>query len=563
MTDLPDEDRLDESLRHTFNDFHLPPDDQVWAGIEQRIAGLPPPPTPARRPLPLPLLLAALVGLLLGWLLPRPATNLEPEVAKAPARAAGRAIPAPRPAPAAPNLLPEVGKQWTYARSAPTGSQQHPVLSVAWRKNAFARANSAQQLIKGRAIASKLLAVPAVPDSGRVPTTDTQRILAALPEVAAERVSPSDSVPGTVRTLVALERRVLVQLGDSVYASRATLLATLRAEQTELIRLRHHTDSLLLALSGLANPSQPAAATLPSPDTAQRQRPARRWSVSLTATPEQNYLRLQTAPSDTLLQERRNHESGRKGLNAALLAEYQLTNRWSIASGLGYNTYGAELRLSSHRTDVSIVYDTTVTHQVSVSTSTNTVYSVREDSIPQLTPVLNQSGQLIGYDTVYFMRPDTVYTTIVQHDSIRTTQQTITPLINKREITTYKKLRPTYHFVTLPLILRYRLTPGNGRWWADIAGGTQLQLFTGGTQLVTEDGRTYRTERVRPRESLFRTLNVSLLGSLAMNYALTPRFSVSVAPSLRWQVLSVYKPETGLRQQPTATGLQLGMRWKL
>jgi hypothetical protein len=61
----------------------------------------------------------------------------------------------------------------------------------------------------------------------------------------------------------------------------------------------------------------------------------------------------------------------------------------------------------------------------------------------------------------------------------------------------------------------------------------------------------------------FRALNVALSGSLALNYALTNRLSVSVAPSMRWQALSVYKAETGLIQQPTATGLQLGVRFKL
>jgi hypothetical protein len=58
-------------------------------------------------------------------------------------------------------------------------------------------------------------------------------------------------------------------------------------------------------------------------------------------------------------------------------------------------------------------------------------------------------------------------------------------------------------------------------------------------------------------------VNLALSGSLALNYALSNRLSVSVAPSMRWQALSVYKAETGLRQQPTATGLLLGIRWKL
>jgi hypothetical protein len=160
-------------------------------------------------------------------------------------------------------------------------------------------------------------------------------------------------------------------------------------------------------------------------------------------------------------------------------------------------------------------------------------------------------------------RQDTVFTTIVQRDSVHTTNQTITPRITKKETVTYKDLRPDYHFLTLPMVFRYRLTPTQGRWWADVAGGMQLQFFLGGTQLVSEDGRTFRTETVGPRGGPFRPLNLGLSGSLALNYALNSRMSLSLAPSMRWQVLSVYKPETGLGQNPIATGVQLGVRWKL
>ena len=80
---------------------------------------------------------------------------------------------------------------------------------------------------------------------------------------------------------------------------------------------------------------------------------------------------------------------------------------------------------------------------------------------------------------------------------------------------------------------------------------------------VTSDGETYRTEKITAGNGPFRPLNLALSGSLALNYALTSRLSVSVAPSLRWQALSVYKTETGLRQQSTATGVQLGVRWAL
>lgn len=71
MSHEPENELLDHRLRETFSEFALPPGPHVWADIEGRIAALP----RARRALPLKLLLpaVALVGVGVGWLLPRPA----------------------------------------------------------------------------------------------------------------------------------------------------------------------------------------------------------------------------------------------------------------------------------------------------------------------------------------------------------------------------------------------------------------------------------------------------------------------------------------------------------
>ncbi|MFC7666704.1 hypothetical protein ACFQT0_04180 [Hymenobacter humi] len=245
------------------------------------------------------------------------------------------------------------------------------------------------------------------------------------------------------------------------------------------------------------------------------------------------------------------------------MAEYRLTPRLSVGGGVGYSTFGADLRLTNKKTDISVAYDTTTTRTTRFYTSTNRTYSIRIVQVPQLSPIFNSNGQVIGYNTVYVPRQDTVFTTTVQRDSVHSVSNTVTPRISKKETVSTTLLQPNYRFFTVPLMLRYRLTMGPGRWWADVAAGAQFQFFLGGTQVITEDGENFRTEAIRPSSGPFRPLNLALAGSLALNYALTNRLSVSVAPSMRWQALSVYKTETGLRQQPTATGLQLGVRFKL
>ncbi|WP_310396488.1 hypothetical protein [Hymenobacter sp.] len=383
-------------------------------------------------------------------------------------------------------------------------------------------------------------------------------------------------MPPALRTLVALERQTLAQLPGMAppspaappAGSRAALLASLRAERNELLHLQRRTDSTLLALGDVL----PATLTFTAgPNTGEQRETSpqqlamasRRWSVLLTATPEQNTLGLQGPEGDSLTALRRNHETGRAGFNAALLAEYRLTPRLSVGGGVGYSTYGADLRLTTKNTEVRVTYDTTTTRTTSFLTSTNQTYSIRILQTPQLSPIFNGSGQVIRYDTVYVPRQDTVFTTTVQRDSTHAIRRTVTPLISRFETLTARRLRPDYRFFTVPVLLRYRLTPGAGRWWTDVSAGAQLQFFLGGTQVVTEDGENFRTEKIAPGSGPFRALNVALSGSLALNYALTNRLSVSVAPSMRWQALSLYKLETGLRQQPTATGLMFGVRFGL
>ena len=329
--------------------------------------------------------------------------------------------------------------------------------------------------------------------------------------------------------LVRLERQRLAQPPPptAVVAAHpdaepsASLETTLRAQQAELRRLQRRTDSLLYLLATSAGrPPAPVPA-----DTVRPHPLAHRWSLQLAAAPEQTTLSLQGSPSDSLTALRHNHETGRGGLNASLLAEYQLTPRLSVGVGMGYSAFGAALHLTTSATAVHL--STTTQYD-----STVTVRTMRRDS------------------TLFIYRTVTI-------------RKTTTPAVSQSTTRTTQLLQPAYRFVTLPVLLRYRLSQGPGRWSADVAGGAQLQFFLGGSQVVTDDGAHFRTEKVRPGEGPFRPVNVALSAALAVNYALTDRLSFSVAPSVRWQALSLYKPATGLRQQSTATGLQLGLRFRL
>lgn len=533
-----DESRLDQSLRDKFSDFHLDPSPGVWSGLEERLGALPPEPAPPPRLPLLPLLLVALVGLLVGLLLPRPhlagrpattaSTTATAPLATTPRPAAGTGADTIRLAPGSLTA--------THSRlNGPAGTTAAPLSAPT-----VAGTNAAPQLQERSSGTDSAPLALTSPGHSRRERRATRQLRAALaragrpaPErrsaytsrreaqsaapAGAEATSSStfltlgESVPASLQPLVALEKRSLTQLPALAEPAgspdRAALLATVRAERAELARLRRHVDSLLVALGDqpqllvtsktlaeAAVDSTLEADSVPGPLT-------HRWSILLTATPEQGLFAPNRATSDTLTLLRRRHETSRPGVNVAVMAEYRVTERLSVGAGLGYRTYGTDLRLTDRRTQTSLTYDTV--------------------------------------------------------------QQVVTPRIVSREVTTYRDLQPDYHFLTLPTSVRYRLTPAGSRWWADVAGGAQLQLFLGGTQLVSADGRSFVSEGVGLGEGPFRPLSLALSGSLALNYGLTPRLSMNLAPTLRWQATSVFKSETGLRQDPLAAGLQLGLRWRL
>ena len=595
-----EENRLDQSLRSKFEDFELTPGAPVWAGIAQR---LPPPPRlrPRRWPVLLPLLfvLTSLLAGLGGWLLRGPAAamgahqtsvgasnNRQPKIRRAETASSERQ-----------SILREsetaTFRQQGAPRSfeAPSAEQQQPLRSAGVSNSTrhiplqrYETGLSVQRKAFRRAGAMELAGIVQTAKSPAAGVAASASSEIASSETGAAQVLPGTSVavsatpaaetlPATLRALAALERQTLAQLpsigtlapGALPADGRAALLTNLRTERAELFRLQRCTDSLLLALGDLPGvaPAAPAVATA-VPDTARPRPLAHRWSVLLSATPEQNTLALQGPETDSLTALRRNHETGRAGLSAALTAEYKLTPRLSVGGGVGYTAFGADLRITNKTTDVRVAYNTTTSTSTNVFTSSYQTHSIRIVQVPQLSPVFNGSGQVIRYDTVYVPRQDTVFTTTVQHDTTHTTTHTTTPTITKKETLTTKLLQPNYRFFTVPVLLRYRLAaPGTSRLWTDVAVGAQLQFFLGGTQVVTDDGENFRTEKITAGTGPFRALNVALSGSLALNYALTSRLSLSVAPSMRWQALSLYKPETGLRQQATSTGLMFGVRFGL
>ncbi len=521
---------LDTRLREAFDFLSAPPDavppppPRLWAGVE---AGLRPVLMPRRRTVGQPVftgIVGVLLGLLVMWGALRPATG-----------------PAPRP--------------HLALATPPHDLVDQPNNLVAQPNDLVDQPNDLVNLPHDLVDQPNDLVAP----HGSLTEALVVAHSAAVP-----------SVPAVLEPLVQAE----TVLGsffptDSSAETRAVRRRALLTERAALAALTHRTDSLLLTL-GVLPEAPPALAPPPAESVGDSVPPAplHRWSVAVAFAPERNFFGLQSAAGDTLSALRRTHEMGRAGFNAAALAEYRLSPRWSVGAGLGVASYGAELRLTDRRTNVAVAYDTQTTHTTQTTLVEWDTYSLRivVDSVPS--PIFNANYQIIGYELVAVPRQDTVWTHLVTTSTIVKDSVRTTPTVTTRQEVSSRILQPNYRFLTVPLLIRYRFGTEGGtfrgastnRWWADVAFGAQTQFFLGGTQLVSADGRTWRTERVRAGQGPFRPLTVALTGALALNYALTPRLSASLAPTLRYQTESVYKAATGLTQRPAASGVMMGLK---
>ena len=583
-----DEAGMEKSLREKLNSYGRHPSDKVWENIQQRVAAHQKP-APKNRPWLLPLLFfGGLLLLLIGNMLPPVFTSENRNEAVIMASAenvdsitTNSAINKVESAPA--NLsatINNTGKKAAEAKIAgisnennqPPSNQKQPAKTTSTHfrnqvKNYLSSAlKPARTKKEGAATENVTSEIKSFNESKSeeifTAEVDVKAESAGIDSGSAENYESENSTaitknPEVLGVLIGIENEIQQGFAASPEATdRMGLIALVQAEKEELAQLHRRADSLLLSL-GEYVPEPLAAEAKKVPGTTEK--PG--WSAMLAFAPERNFLSLQAPAADTLMERRSNHETGSTGFNASVMVDYRLTDRLSISSGFGYSNYSAELRLTNTETLISTTYDTVTSIHTNYTSSSQTVTSVQLDSALQLIPVLNGSGQVISYDSVFIPLSDTTFFTIERGDTVTTIKQTINPNVSTKEVTTYKVFKPTYHFVTLPVMLRYRLTPG-ARWWADVAFGAQLQKFTGGTQVITEDGKHFRSERIKASEGPFRQFNLALIGNMAVNYGLSGRLSISAAPALRYQVQSVYKRETGLKQRPLATGLQFGLRYQ-
>ncbi|MBC7448587.1 MAG: hypothetical protein H7330_11065 [Hymenobacteraceae bacterium] len=351
-------------------------------------------------------------------------------------------------------------------------------------------------------------------------------------------------------------------------ARRATVYALLAQEAAALAVVQASFDSLKAALTEAPPllPAAMAAATAPTDTTAtaptdtaaapndawRRLPPARSpWAVLALAetTPSWSTLPVRTPGDD--------RERLQASLTQSLQLQRQLGARWLVRAGLGQLTTQRQVRRTSERSGETVVRDSSATTDIVIRITESTSEIVHLDSVMQLDPLTNLSGQIIGYDTTWASTNDTLRSTIIGRDTLRITRHEITTRTETWRETRQQLFRPQYRFWTLPLGVQYQLMRTN-RWTLGVNLGGQVTIFRGGERPVWT-GEDYALRRVSARESGYRPVSFSASAGLEAAYRLSPRLTALVAPTVRGWVVQPGRGETAT--QPLLPALQVGLTY--
>lgn len=348
----------------------------------------------------------------------------------------------------------------------------------------------------------------------------------------------------SVRQVVALDTAISRALRTSAAAPNERLRTLLSAQTQALAAAQHHLDSLKQALPEIPpalaeTPDSTFSVPTPQPDWKTLPPVRSPWAMVALLETTPHWSVLPTAATAE-------QEQTQASLAQSLQLQRQLGTNWRVRGGLGQATLQTQGRYTSEKSGERTTTDSSTTATVlEVREHTSTITIVRIDSAVHYEPVLNGSGQVIGYDTVWVSKNDTVRSQIFSYDTTRTIKTVYTQRTETWRERHQQLLRPEYRFWTLPLSVQYLLVNRN-RWSLGLSVGTQITVFRGGTRPVW-NGDEYVLQRVGPRDGPYRPVSFSMSTGLEAQYRLTPRLSVLAAPTLRWWAVPATKARATTR----------------
>lgn len=557
MTPAESENRFDDLLRRKLDGDELLPSAGLWPAVS---ATLPPPRPRAGWPVGATAVLGVLIGLLVGWWAgPRGAEKATPSTAIALR-------------PTAPTTGSDVTP--TGKRTTPIGRDEVATERSTTPPGKDATATGRSKAATGRSATptgrSKATPRNAPTTTGRSATTTGSTAMTPTTARLPLAATIASLVPGPEPTVapslwqVALTQDAAIRHEGTVTPVQhdsASRVEPLVAGQRAILRvLQRQLDSLKAALP--AEPMTLASADSVAPKDVPAAAPAAsgpldlpppaRWAVALllqTSTP----WGVLPGPPDT-------RETIGGARQQSLHVEHVLPNdRWRIRGGFGRVGLTSQFRAVQEATGQTQVSDTTAVSQLTVVTNVDTTRIIHVDSAVHLNPRINGAGQIIGYDSLWVTRYDTLYQQITSHDTLMSTTRTVSTRLDTWRETREQALRPIYRFWTLPVAVSFDVLRA-GRWAAGVRAGAQVLLYRGGDLPTVRSDGTWTLRAVGSREGLFRPVSFALSTGLDVRYRLTNRLSVLAGAGTRGWVQSPVRGQTRPRMQPTA---EAGLSWGL
>ncbi len=281
------------------------------------------------------------------------------------------------------------------------------------------------------------------------------------------------------------------------------------------------------------------------------------WAVALLAETTTPWGMLPTASAPAPTAETR--ETLRSATTHGLHLEHRLrrNDRWLLRAGFGDTRLQSQLHTATDHTDRTTVERDSIATSFEFSVRRDSSFIVHLDSTLVLNPRINGAGQIIGYDSLWRDRNDTLYQIVITRDTIRRTEILKTTRIETRHERREQQLRPTYQFWTIPVAAQYDLLRWR-RWRAGLSVGAQIMVFRGG-QAATLIGDSYQLRRIGVREGPFRPVSLSVSTSLELRYALTDRLSVFGGGGVRGWAIDPLR--TGTTPRTLLGNGQVGVSW--
>jgi hypothetical protein len=512
MTPAESERHFDELMRRKLAEGELEsPPAHVWPAVSQT---LPPAPRSPRWPVAAATLVGIILGLLIGWW-----------------------------------SMPELLEKGHFQRLRATGSEKNATGSeknvAGNEKNVAGNEKNVAGDEKNVAASEKNVVViqkkplgsgkSLVGNETKVVPPKSTVVASAAPVVV---IGASHSIPVTLPHLHALPTIWEVALAqDSAIRAEAAVavapvtadstnrVATLIATQrTTLQHLQRQLDSLKAALPG-APPALALADSVvpePKPPVAPASPLPGRWAVALLAETTSPWGTLPTLAPTTTADTR---ETLRTAASRSLQLEHRFRDdRWLVRGGFGETRLNSQFAATTDRTLRTTVTRDSLATFLDASVRYDTTLIIHLDSTLVLNPRINGAGQIIGYDSLWRDRNDTLYQVVITHDTLRRNETRKTTRIETRHERREQQLRPTYRFWTIPVAVQYDVLRWR-RWRAGLNLSAQVVIFRGGEAAVAV-GDGYELRRIGVREGPFRPVSLSVSTSLELRYALTDRLSV-------------------------------------